>query len=173
MIMGSVHLAEGVALIKQSKELGVTPMGFGETVAPPTPDFASTLGADAEGVLGSSQWTKAVKGSDDYFTDSATYATDVEAEFGHEAGYHNAEASAACLAFVLAVEKAGTTEPDAVRDALASLDTQIFFGQIKFDETGKNVTKPMVVVQIQGGKALTVWPADSAEAEFVWPGTAR
>src|SRR5256886_9801398 len=41
VIIGSVHLAEGVAIIKQSKELGVNPPGgFAETVAPPTPDFA-------------------------------------------------------------------------------------------------------------------------------------
>ena len=36
-------------------------------------------------------------------------------------GYHNAEASAACLAFVLAIQKAGSTDANKVRDALAAL----------------------------------------------------
>ncbi len=171
VIIGSVHLAEGVAIVKQSKELNIQVDGIGETVAPPTPDFVTTLGKQAEGVLGSSQWTKAVKGSDDYFGDSATYDADIQKAFGHTAGYHNAEASAACLTYVLAIEKAGSVEPDKVRDALAGLDVQTFFGQIKFDPTGKNLTKPMVVMQIQGGKPVTVWPKDTAEGELVWPGT--
>jgi branched-chain amino acid transport system substrate-binding protein len=171
VLLGSVHLAEGVAIVKQSRELGLTPLAIGETVAPPTPDFAKTLGAQAEGVLGSSQWTKSVKGSDAYFGTGADYDQDIQAEFGHAAGYHNAEASAACLAFVLAIEKAGSTEPEAVRTALADLDADSFFGKITFDETGKNVTKPMVVVQIQNGSAVTVWPKDSAEAPLSWPAT--
>jgi branched-chain amino acid transport system substrate-binding protein len=171
LIIGSVHLAEGVAIVKQSKELGIKPLAFGETVAPPTPDFAKTLGKDAEGVLGSSQWTKAVTGTDDYFGDAKKYDQDIQAAFGHAAGYHNAEASAACLALVLATEKSGSTDPTKVRDALATLDVDSFFGKIKFDPTGKNVSKPMVVIQIQKGQAVTVWPKDMAEAALIWPGT--
>src|SRR6266536_3348366 len=49
LIIGSVHLEEGIAIVKQSRELGVTPSGgFGETVAPPTPDFRKALGKQAE-----------------------------------------------------------------------------------------------------------------------------
>jgi branched-chain amino acid transport system substrate-binding protein len=173
VIIGNVHLEEGVAIIKQSKELGITPMGFGETVAPPTPDFVKTLGQAAEGVLGSSQWTETTTGQDKYFGTAKDYAADIEEKFGHAPDYHDAEASAACLAMVLAVEKAGSTEPDAVRDALAGMDTESFFGTIKFDETGQNVYKPMSVIQIQDGKAVTVWPTDSAEADFIWPGTSK
>lgn len=171
VIIGSVHLAEGVAIVKQAKELGVVPAGFGETVAPPTPDFAKTLGSQAEGVLGSSQWTDATKGEDKYFGTAKQYAADIQSKFGHAPDYHDAEASAACLALVLAAEKAGDTSSDKVRDALAGLDTPSFFGHIKFDPTGQNVYKPMAVIQVQNGKAVTVWPAESAEAKLIWPGT--
>jgi branched-chain amino acid transport system substrate-binding protein len=171
VIIGSVHLVEGIAIVKQAKELGVTPTGFGETVAPPTPDFAKTLGAQAENVLGSSQWTPSTKGDDKYFGTAQQYSADIKAKTGHDAEYHDAEATAACLALVLAVEKAGDTSPDKVRDALAGLDVTSFFGKIKFDPTGQNVYKPMSVIQIQHGKAVTVWPTDAAEAKFVWPGT--
>lgn len=172
VIIGSVHVVEGVAIIKQSKELGVTPSGgFGETVAPPTPDFVKTLGAQAENVLGSSQWTDTTSGSDKYFGTAKDYQSDIQKAYGHVPDYHDAEASAACLAMVLAVEKAGSTNPDKVRDALASLDTQSFFGQIKFNDVGQNIYKPMSVIQIQQGKTVTVWPKDSAEADFIWPGT--
>jgi branched-chain amino acid transport system substrate-binding protein len=171
VIIGSVHLVEGVAIVKQAKELGVTPAGFGETVAPPTPDFAKTLGTQAENVLGSSQWTDATLGKDKYFGTAKDYAKDIQAKFGHAPDYHNAEATAACLAFALATEKAGSSQPDKVRDALSGLDTESFFGKIKFDSTGQNLYKPMSVIQIQNGKALTVWPTASAEAKMIWPGT--
>lgn len=171
LIIGSVHLAEGVAIVKQSKELGVKPMAFGETVAPPTPDFVTTLGGDANGVLGSSQWTTSTAGEDEYFGTAKQYDADIQATFGHAAGYHNAEASAACMALVKAVQNAGSTDPDKVRDALAQLDEETFFGQVKFNEKGQNTFKPMAVIQIQDGKQVTVWPTDSAEASLVWPGT--
>ena len=171
VIIGSVHLVEGVAIVKQAKELGVDPQGFGETVAPPTPDFAKTLGSQAENVLGSSQWSDSTKGEDKYFGTAKQYAADIKAKFGHVPDYHDAEASAACLALVLATEKAGDPSADKVRDALAGLDTQSFFGHIKFDATGQNVYKSMAVIQIQNGKVVTVWPSESAEAKLIWPGT--
>ena len=173
VIIGSVHLVEGIAIIKQSKELAVVPAGgFGETVAPPTPDFAQTLGAAAEGVLGSTQWTIKTPGNDKYFGSATDYAAAFKKKFdGREAEYHGAEGTAACLALVLAVEKAGSTDAGKVRDAMAALDEQTFFGALKFDSTGKNVTKPMEVIQIQGGKVIGVWPKEAAEAPMRWPGT--
>jgi branched-chain amino acid transport system substrate-binding protein len=171
VIIGTVHLEEGVAIVKQSKELGIKPAGFGETVAPPTPDFTKTLGDAANGVLGSSQWTVTTQGQDKYFGDAKQYADDINAKFGHAPDYHDAEASAACLALVLAIEKAGSTDADAVRDALAGLDAESFFGKIKFNDKGENVYKPMSVIQIQNGKAVTVWPTENAEADLIWPGT--
>jgi branched-chain amino acid transport system substrate-binding protein len=170
LIIGSVHLAEGVAIIKQSRELGVVPGGgFGETVAPPTPDFAQTLGAAAENVVGSTQWTPQTVGSDSWFGTALDYTSTFQNAYHRTPEYHNAEATAACLALVLAAQKAGSTQPDQIRDALAALDTPSFFGPIKFDETGKNVSKPMGVIQIQHGKPVTVWPKDAAEAALVWP----
>jgi branched-chain amino acid transport system substrate-binding protein len=172
VIIGSVHLAEGVAIIKQAKELGVTPPGgFAETVAPPTPDFAQTLGASANGVLGSTQWTVKTTGTDKWFGSAADYAAAFSKLYnGRAPEYHGAEATAACLALVLAVEKAGSTDPDKVRDALAGLDEKTFFGPLKFNAQGENVTKTMGVIQIQNGKPVTVWPKDASEATLAWPG---
>ncbi len=171
VIIGSVHLVEGVAIIKQAKELGITPAGgFGETVAPPTPDFVQTLGPIAENVLGSTQWTPQTSGEDDWFGTAADYVTAFKTKFGRVPEYHNAEATAACLTLVLGAQQAGTTDPDKIRDAVAGLNAASFFGPITFDPTGKNVAKPMAVIQIQHGKPVTVWPKSDAEAPLIWPG---
>lgn len=170
LVVGSVHVVEGIAIIKQSKELGLEPAGgFAETVAPPTPDFTSTLGDLAEGVVGSTQWVPQVKGEDKYFGSARDYAASFKARFGSDAEYHSAEAAAACLALVLGTEQAGSTEPAKVRDAIAGLDSPSFFGPLEFDATGKNVTKPMSVIQIQGGKPVTVFPKDQQQRPLRWP----
>ena len=75
------------------------------------------------------------------------------------------------MALALAAQKAGTTEPNKVRDALAALDTDSFFGRVRFDSNGQNTYKPMAVIQIHNGLPTSVWPKDSAEAPMVWPGT--
>jgi branched-chain amino acid transport system substrate-binding protein len=171
LILGSVHVEEGIAIVKQSAELGVKPQGFGETVAPPTPDFSEALGSAANGVVGSTQWTAGVKGRDEIFGTAQDYAADFKKRFGADAEYHSAEGAAACLALVLAVEDAGSADPDKVRDSLASLDTESFFGPIKFDDTGKNVSKPMSAIQIQNGKVTTIYPEEQAQAKLQWPAT--
>jgi branched-chain amino acid transport system substrate-binding protein len=170
LILVSAHVEEGIAVVKQSKELGLTPKGgFGETVAPPTPDFEQALRDDAEGVIGSTQWTPDSIGEDKVFGTAKNYATEFKQRFGEDAEYHSAEAAAACLALVLGVEKAGSTDPAKVRDAIAGLDTESFFGPIKFDPTGKNADKPMSAIQIQNGKPVTVFPEEQAKAPLRWP----
>ena len=169
LILVSAHVEEGIAAVKQSNELGVRPKGFGETVAPPTPDFSKALGKQAEGVVGSTQWTADSKGKDKVFGDAKQYAKDFEQRFGETAEYHSAEAAAACLALVLGVEKAGSTDPTKVREAIAGLNTESFFGPIKFDSTGKNAEKPMSAIQILKGKPVTIYPDDQAQAKLQWP----
>jgi branched-chain amino acid transport system substrate-binding protein len=168
-ILVSAHVEEGIAAVKQSHELGVSPKGFGETVAPPTPDFVKALGKQAEGVIGSTQWTPDSTGKDKVFGTAQDYAKGYKQRFGETAEYHSAEAAAACLALALGVEKAGSTEPGKVRDAIAGLDEDSFFGPIKFDSTGKNADKPMSAIQISGGEPVTIYPSDQAKAKLKWP----
>jgi branched-chain amino acid transport system substrate-binding protein len=172
LILVSGHIEEGIAAIKQSKELGVKPSGgFGETVAPPTSDFRKTLKNDANGVVGSTQWTTDTKGRDNIFGSAADYARGFKQKFGEDAEYHSAEAAAACLALVKGVEKAQSTDAAKVRDAIASLNIASFFGPIRFDPTGKNVSKPMAAIQIQDGKVLTIYANDKAAGSLQWPAT--
>jgi branched-chain amino acid transport system substrate-binding protein len=170
LLLGSVHLQEGIAIVKQSQELGLNPAGgFGETVAPPTPDFVKNLGKGAEYVLGSSQWTPETGGRDDWFGTAADYAAGFRARYGRDPEYHNAEASAACLALVLATRDARSLEAGKVRDALDRLDADSFFGPLSFDPTGKNTAKPMSVIQIQDGRAVTIWPTSPGAKPLRWP----
>lgn len=170
LILGSVHLAEGIAIVQQSAELGINPAGgFGLTVAVPTPDFRETLKDSAEFVLGSTQWTSTYEGGDETFGTAGEYAEGFEGAFGYPPEYHNAEATAACQTLAAAIEQTGSLDPAAVRTTLSGMNFQSFFGEIKFDETGKNADKPMSVVQIQSGEVVPVWPLNDSTQPLLWP----
>jgi branched-chain amino acid transport system substrate-binding protein len=69
----------------------------------------------------------------------------------------------------LAIEQAGSLEMDAVRQALFDLDVMTFYGPINFDETGKNISKPMGAIQIHDGVINVVAPEEAAVADLFYP----
>jgi branched-chain amino acid transport system substrate-binding protein len=170
LFLNSGHLQESVAIMQQAKELGFSAKGFGFSVGPSIPDFQTTLQGDANAVMGGTQWTAALKYvGDDLFKTPDAYNTLYKQTFNYEPAYQSAESTACGIAFVKAIENAGSTDPDKVRDEIAKLNFTSFYGVIKFDERGINVTKPMAVEQWQNGRRVTVWPADVAEGKAIWP----
>jgi branched-chain amino acid transport system substrate-binding protein len=170
MVLASGHVAEDITIIKASKQLNINPKLFAFTVGPATPEFVTSLSKDANFVLSSSQWTAEVKYNGiDVFKTASNYAQLYRQEYGHEPSYQSAESTAAGLAFQYAIQQAGSIDPQKVRDALAKLDIMTFYGRVKFDETGANTFKPMVTVQIQEGKIITVYPADVANGKIQYP----
>jgi branched-chain amino acid transport system substrate-binding protein len=170
LFLNSGHLQESVAIMQQARELGFSPKGFAFSVGPSVPDFETTLKGDANFVMGGPQWTAALKyQGDDLFKTPEAYNTLYKQTFNYEPSYQSAESSACGVAFVKAIEAAGSLDAQKVRDAIAKLNFTSFYGQIKFDERGINVTKPMAVEQWQNGRRVTVFPSDVAEGKTLWP----
>ncbi|MFN2459685.1 MAG: ABC transporter substrate-binding protein, partial [Candidatus Velthaea sp.] len=174
IVLNAGHLQDALALHRALKEQNVNAKMFGYSVGPDTPEFRTALGSGAQAVLGSAQWSGAVSyaGEAGFYRTARAYAAAFTRQFGHAPDYHNAEATAAGLAFQYALQHAKTTDRTAVRDALARLDAVTFFGLLKFDSRGVNVFKPMVVNQIQGDKLLTVYPYRLADAAPIYPAPA-
>ena len=176
VIIISAHLNEAVAAVKQASELGVKPkLGFAATVAPPTPAFISALGAKSEGVLGSTQWVPEISASDNVFGSAKQFLNDFTNTFGwspNQYPYQAADAAAACEALAVAIEKAASTDPAKVRDALAGLKADTFYGHVEFDSTGMNANKPMYVIQIQKSAFVTIYPSNLATKQANWPAVA-
>jgi len=171
IVLNSGHLQEAIAINKAAKEQKVNAKIFAYSVGPSTPDFITALGKDADYVYGGSQWTPQVKYTPAFYLSVAEYVTAYKAKYPGlgDPDYHVAESTAACLALQRAIENAGSLDPKKVRDALAALDVTVFFGQVKFDSRGINIYKPMVVEQIQKGVHHTVFPADVADAQPMYP----
>ena len=171
IVLNSGHLQEAIAINKAAKEQKVNAKIFAYSVGPSTPDFITALGKDADYVYGGSQWTPQVKYTPAFYLSVAEYVAAYKAKYPGlgDPDYHVAESTAACLALQRAIENAGSLDPKKVRDALAALDVTVFFGQVKFDSRGINIYKPMVVEQIQKGVHHTVFPADVADAQPMYP----
>ena len=132
-------------------------------------DVIGKFGAASEYTLCASQWAPTLAYRDDVFGSAADFAATFEVEYGYAPPYQAAESSAAVIVFADAFERAGGFDKDAVRDALAATEMQTFYGNIKFDETGKNIAKPMVLYQIQDGAYVVVAPTRWAASEVRHP----
>jgi branched-chain amino acid transport system substrate-binding protein len=174
IVLNAGHLQDAIQMQKALKDQHVHAMIYGYSVGPDTAEFRVALGPNSQGVLGASQWSPAVtyEGVPGFYRRATGYAAAFKRRVGHEPEYHNADASAAGLAFQYAIEDAGSIDPVAVRSALAKLDVVTFYGLIKFDPRGVNMWKPMVVNQIQGDHLATIYPYRLADAKPIYPAPA-
>jgi branched-chain amino acid transport system substrate-binding protein len=173
LLLGAGHLQDSLLIVKQAKDLGVSPKAMGFSVGPSSPEFRDNLKTDADYIFGATQWTNALKyNGDDFWKTPQAFADAFQAKYANYKSipYQVAESTAALVAYQHAIEKAGSLDPQAVRDVIAGLDFMSFYGQIKFDERGVNIYKPMAVEQLQpDGKKYTVFPSDVAEKDAMYP----
>ena len=174
IVLGSGHLQDSLLIVKQSKDLGVSPKAMGFSVGPSSPEFRENLKANADYIFGATQWTEALRyNGDDPWKTPKAFADAFRAK--HPTGYKTipyqvAESAVAVIAYQKAIEKAGSLDPTKVRDALAALDVMTYYGRVKFDSRGVNVYKPMAVEQYQpDGNKYTVWPQEVAEKQAIYP----
>ena len=132
-------------------------------------DIIGKFGEAAENTLCAAQWAPTLTYKDDLFGTAGDFAAKFEEKYGYAPPYQAAESAAAVEVFADAFQRAGSLDQAAVRDALAATDMQTFYGNIKFDETGKNTAKPMVLYQVQGGTLKVVAPTQWAEAKVIYP----
>ena len=129
------------------------------------------FGASTNDFLCPTQWAETLSYTGKYFGSAADYDKTFKAEFeGYKnVPYQAAQASAAVLVWKEAFERANSFDTEKLRDALAETNMQTFYGNIKFDETGKNIAKPMVLRQIVKGKFKVVAPTKWATSKLIHP----
>lgn len=131
-------------------------------------DYAKTVGEAANGAFSSAGWnwdmpTEAAKQFAEDFT--AAYP---KFEFpGQEAG----EDCAAVYIIAAALEETGSTDPQAVRDAIANIQitegpaTMLAPGRVEFQDNGLLKDAVPVIIQWQDGKPYTVAPPEIASTD--------
>jgi len=169
IFVGGGHFNDALLFVNAAEELGFAPDGMIITVGPSNPDFYNEIGDRANTIIGPTQWEASMAWEDPYFGTAGEFTARYEAMWGESPTYQAAESAAAPLVLMMAIEAAASTDTDAVRDALRNMDAMTFYGPIKFDETGKNIAKPMGAIQVQGGEILVIAPAGAAVADLIYP----
>src|SRR5438874_1790403 len=168
LLLVSGHEKGATLVVRQTAEMKVDVPMVASTHCD-SARIAENLPQAAEGVLCGSQWDRHLAYKDKWFGTADEYAQKFEKEFSYPAPYQAAESTAVVLVFADAFERAGSLDPEKVRDAIAATDLMTMFAPIKFDSTGKNVAKQMVLFQVLNGSYKVVSPAKWADTKLVWP----
>jgi branched-chain amino acid transport system substrate-binding protein len=179
-VIGGGHFEDGQLLNRQMADLDIDTNALSLIAAATIPAFYTALTNMAEGVMGPSHWEYGVKYSEKAAKKAGLrwigpsqdeFVSLFKKALGKEIipDYHAAEAGAAILSYVLAVEKANSVDTTKVRKALGDLEFMSFYGGWDVDETGLQVGHSMVDVQWQMGKRVIVWPAEAQTGRLAYP----
>jgi branched-chain amino acid transport system substrate-binding protein len=174
VLIAGGYTGDMIVLTRQVAEQDLKLKMLGFVLGPTLPGFIESLGSKADYVLEPIQWASNMPWKDEIFGWTAPQFAEIcKKETGHVCDYHPPQSAAALEVYQRALEKAGTTDPQRVRDAIAQTDLRSFYGPVRFNEKGQNIAKGMSVVQIQNGKPVVVYPLEGAEGKLIYPIPAR
>jgi branched-chain amino acid transport system substrate-binding protein len=154
---------DGMTMIKQMKELGYTPKLAFLIRAPDPPIWSKNLGKDGDFVVLAPGWHYAVKAPGVKELNEAH-----EKKFGRPADPIAGPAYACVQILSAAVARAGSTDREKLRDAIAATDMTTVVGTVKFRPDGTGIVQS-VFIQWLNGKQELVWPKESATAPLAYP----
>ena len=131
------------------------------------PDFYKNVGSVGEGLLGVAHWNH------DINADARKVNEDYKKQYGEFLFEYAGGLVAQTFMIADALERAASTDPQKVRDALSTLDVSSGYaamgpgGKVKFGPNGKNIYAHPVGVQWQHGDLATVFPKEDARAPLL------
>jgi branched-chain amino acid transport system substrate-binding protein len=158
---------DGTTIVKQMKELAYTPQALFLIRAPDGATWASNLGKDGDYVMLIQGWAATVN-----FPGSQDMAQRYQTKYNKPPQSSSGSAYATVQILADAIQRAKSTERQAIRDALAATDLpETVIGPVKFnpDGTGQVVS---IVTQYQDGVQVAIWPQDQAAKAVIYPAKA-
>lgn len=172
VLMPSSYTTDGILLVKTMGELGYKPKamvaqdaGFAEKA------LYDAVGKQIEGVISRGSFSldlaarrPMVGKVNDLF----------KAQSGKDFNDYSSRQFMGLIVMADAINRAKSTDGERIRDALAATDlpgeqTIMPWKRVKFDENGQNNDADPVLLQWVGGKFVTIFPAQAAVAEPIWP----
>ena len=166
------YASDAILLCKTSKDLDYSPSAImAQNAGHTDPSFIEAVGKDADGIASRSEFSldlavhkPLVKEVNDLFKQRS----------GRDFSGTCARAFVGFFVLADAINRAGSTKPEAIREAL--IKTHLPADQlitpwrgVKFDETGQNILVDAIIIQYQGGKPYTVWPFNLATKDLLFP----
>ena len=172
LIMQSSYLGDAILAMKTYKEQGFAPeailandAGFNDS------EFLKTLGKDGNYILSREVWALDLASRKPLIKQvNDLYFQKYKVNFNG----NSARSFTGLFTLAEAINRAKSVEPEAIRKALS--ETNIPGSQlimpwtgVKFDGTGQNTLGSGIIVQVQDGIYVTVWPFDLASKDIIWP----
>ena len=167
MLFPVSYLNDLILIIRAIKQLGLEIAINGGSGGFVIPDFYKNVGTVGEGLLGVAHWNHDIDANAQKV--NAVY----KGQFGEFLFEYAGGLVAQTFMIADALERAASTDPQKVRDAIASLDVSEGYaamcpgGKVKFGPDGKNIYAHPVGVQWQHGDLATVFPKDDARAHLM------
>jgi branched-chain amino acid transport system substrate-binding protein len=172
VVMQASYLGDAILAMKTYKELGYTPTallandaGFNDS------EFLKTLGKDGNFILSRETWALDLAAQKPIIKRTNEL---LQERYKVNFNGNSARDFTGILTLADAINRAGSTKPDAIQKALKA--TKIPSEQlimpwdgIEFDQTGQNKLGAGIIVQVQDGKYATVWPFKLASKDVIWP----
>ena len=162
------HETEVLNFIRQAKSLNVGPKLYSFTVGVPSADFRHALGKDANGASGMTAWLPSAALKDQWFGNAEEFARAWKARFGYEPDYHAASGVATVEALVNAIQAAGSSDPQMVRDALARVSFDSLYGHVAFNDKGQ-ISLQQIMVQIQNDRVVPIYAGNAFINKLQYP----
>lgn len=172
--MPTSYQTDAILFVKHFKELDYNPkMIMAQDAGHISPDFVQAVGKDAEGTMSRAPF------STDLIAKRAV-AQAVNEHYkkrspgGKDLYDFPARAFTGITTLLDAINRAGSTDPAAIRKALIATNIPgdqliMTWEGVKFDETGQNTGVRAIILQLQEGKYHTVYPFEAATREVLYP----
>ncbi|QWG21967.1 ABC transporter substrate-binding protein [Bradyrhizobium sediminis] len=172
VLMPSSYTTDGILLVKTMAELGYKPKaivaqdaGFSEKA------LYDAVGDKLEGVISRGSFSLDLAKKRPVV---GTINTMYKAKSGKDFNDLTSRQFMGLIVMADAINRAKSTDGEKIRAALAATDmpgeqTIMPWKRVKFDDMGQNNDADPVLLQYVGGKFVTVFPAQAAIAEALWP----
>ena len=167
MLFPVSYLNDLILIIRAIKQLDLKVAINGGSGGFVIPDFYTNVGTLAEGLLGVAHWNHDVN------ADAQKVNEVYKKQYGEFLFEYAGGLVAQTFMIADALERAASSDPQKVRDALATLDVSQGYaamgpgGRVKFGPDGKNIYAHPVGVQWQHGDLAAVFPKDDARAPLL------
>jgi branched-chain amino acid transport system substrate-binding protein len=164
------YITDALLIIRTMKQMNVNAGTFGGGAGYLIPDFYKDMGKDANYIFSVASWNNDINCGE-----VSKIAEAYEKKYGEFLMEHAGEAYVMIWVIADALERAASTDPVKVRDAMAKTNLTKGPGsvmpgcRVEFDDKGWNKQVHPVMTQWQDGKLRCVYPESDARVKPVWP----
>lgn len=172
VVLFAVYAEDAIAYMQEFKRQDYAPaLIWADDAGFISPDFQQALGADAAYVTSREVWSPDLT---QFIPLAARVNAMYRQRYGQDMNGNSARAFIGMITLAEAINRAGSTGPDAVREALRATDIpaeQLImpWRGIRFDSSGQNTLGDGLVVQVLDGRYRTVWPYAISVEQVVYP----